>query len=44
MFLANDVSLQILTPENTIFGFINGIENNIYKTTNRVILFFKQRV
>ena len=29
LFLTNDISLSILTPQTVIFGFINGIENNV---------------
>ena len=28
-FLTNDISLPILTPQTAIFGFTNGIENNV---------------
>ena len=44
LFLTNDVSLPILTPQTAIFGFINRIENSVYKTTNHILLIFKLRV
>ena len=31
LFLTNDISVPILTPQTAIFGFINGIENSVYK-------------
>ena len=34
LFLTNDISLPILMPQATIFGFINGIENSVYTITN----------
>ena len=34
LFLTNDISLPILKPQATIFSFINGIENSVYKITN----------
>ena len=37
LFLTNDISLPILTPQTVIFGFINGIENNVYKITNHIL-------
>ena len=37
----NDISLPILTPQTTIFDFINEIENNVYKITNHILLVFK---
>ena len=44
MFLTNDISLPILTPQTAIFGFINGIENSVYKIINHVLLIFKLHV
>ena len=41
LFLTNDISLPILTPQTAIFGFINGIENSVYKITNHILLIFK---
>ena len=41
LFLTNDISLPILTPQTAIFGFTNGIENNVYKITNHILLIFK---
>ena len=29
LFLINDSSIPILTPQTAIFGFINGIKNNV---------------
>ena len=43
-FLTNDVSLRILTPQTVIFGFTNGIENNVYKIANHILLIFKLHV
>ena len=40
----NDISLPILTPQTVIFGFINGIENSVYKITNHIPLIFKLHV
>ena len=31
LLLINNFSLSIITPQTAIFGFINGIENNVYK-------------
>ena len=42
MFLTNDISLPILTPQTAIFGFINGIENSVYKIFK--LLIFKLHV
>ena len=42
--VTNDISLPILTPQTVIFGFTNGIENNIYKITNHILLIFKLHV
>ena len=44
MFLTNDISLPILTPQTATFGFINGIENSVYKIINHVLLIFKLHV
>ena len=44
LFLTNDISLPILTPQTAIFGFTNGIENNVYKITNHIVLIFKLHV
>ena len=44
LFLTNDISLPILTPQTAIFGFVNGIENSVYKIINHIILIFKQHV
>ena len=41
LFLTNDISLPILTA---IFGFMNGIENSVYKITNHILLIFKLHV
>ena len=38
LFLMNDVSLSILTPQTAIFGFITGIKNRVYKITNHILL------
>ena len=40
----NDISVPILTPQTAIFGFINGIENSVYKIINHVLLIFKLHV
>ena len=42
--VTNDISLPILTPQTVIFGFTNGIENNVYKITNHILLIFKLHV
>ena len=39
-FLMNDASL----PQTAIFGSTNGIENNVYKITNHILLIFKLHV
>ena len=44
LFLTNNISLPILTPQTAIFGFINGIENNVYKITSHILLIFKLHV
>ena len=41
LFLMNDISLPILTPHTTNFGFINRTENSAYKITNHILLIFK---
>ena len=41
LFLTNDVSLPILTPQTAIFGFIRRIENSVYKITIHILLIFK---
>ena len=43
-FLTSDISRPILTPQTAIFGFINGIENSVYKITNHILLIFKLHV
>ena len=44
LFLTNEIYLSILTPQTAIFGFINGIENNVYKIKNHILLIFKLHV
>ena len=44
LVLMNDFLLPILTPQTAIFGFINWIENSVYKITNRILLIFKIQV
>ena len=44
LFLTNDFSLSILTPQTAIFAFINGIENSVYEITNHIPLIFKLHV
>ena len=44
MFLTNDISLVILTPQTAISGFINRIEHSVYKITNNILLIFKLHV
>ena len=41
LFLTNDISFPTLTPQTAIFGFINGIENSVYKIKNDILLIFK---
>ena len=41
LFLTNDIFLPVLTPQTVLVGFINGIENNVYKTRNHILLIFK---
>ena len=41
LFLTIDISLPKLTPPTAIYGFINGIENNVCKIINHIILIFK---
>ena len=31
------ISLPLLTPKTAIFGFINEIENNVYKIANQTL-------
>ena len=38
------ISLPILTPQTTIFGFNNEIINSVYKITNHILLIFKLHV
>ena len=42
LFLTNDISLLILTPQTVIFGITNGIENS--KITNHILLISKVNV
>ena len=44
LFLPNDIFLPVLTPQTAIFGFSNGIENNVYKIENHILLIFKLHV
>ena len=44
MFITNDISLSILTPQTAIFDSINRIENSVYKITNHILLIFKLQV
>ena len=44
LFLTNDISLPILTPQTVILGFTNGIVSNVYKITNHILLIFKLHV
>ena len=44
LLLTNNISLTILTLKNAIFGFINGIENSVYKIANHILLIFKLHV
>ena len=44
LFLMNDISLPILSPQTALFGFIHGIENNVYKITNHILLIFKVHI
>ena len=44
MFLTNDISLPIWTPQTAIFGFINGTENSVYNIANHILLIFKLHV
>ena len=44
LFLTNHISLPILTPKTAIFGFTNGIESNVYKIINHILLIFKLHV
>ena len=42
--LTNDISLPILMPQTAIFGFINAIENTVYKIANHILFIFKLHV
>ena len=44
LFITNDISLSILTPQTPIFDSINRIENSVYKITNHILLIFKLQV
>ena len=44
LFLTNDISLAIVAPQTTIFDFTDGIENNVCKITNHILLIFKLHV
>ena len=44
LLLTNDISLPMLTPQSAFFGFIYGIENNVYKITNHILTIFKLHV
>ena len=44
MFVTNDISPPILTLQTAIFGFNNGIENNVHKITNHILFIFKLHV
>ena len=44
LFLTNDICLPVLMPQTTIFGFISGIENSVYKITNHILLIFKLHI
>ena len=44
LFLTNDISFPILTLKTAIFGFINGIENSVYKIKHYILLIFKLHV
>ena len=44
MLLTNNISLTILSPQTAIFGFINGVENSVYKIANHILLIFKLHV
>ena len=44
LFLTNDISFPILTPQTAIFSFANRIEDNVYKITNHILLIFKLHV
>ena len=43
LFLTNDIFLSILIKQTVIFRFINGIEINVYKIANHILLIFKQK-
>ena len=38
------ISLPRLAPQTAIFGFTNGIENNVYEITSHILLIFKLHV
>ena len=44
LLLTNNISLTILSPQTAIFGFINGVENSVYKIANHILLIFKLHV
>ena len=44
LFLTNDISVPILTPQTAIFGFINGIEKSVYKIRNYILLILKLNI
>ena len=44
LFVTNDICLPVLTPQTTIFGFISGIKNSVYKITNHILLIFKLHI
>ena len=44
LFPTNAISFPILMPQTAIFGFINEIENTVYKITNHILLVFKLHV
>ena len=44
LLLTNAISLPILTPETANFGFIDGIENSVYKITNYILSIFKLQI
>ena len=41
LLLVSGISLPILTPQTGIFGFTNGIENNVYRISNYILLILK---
>ena len=36
--------MESLKIQTAFFGFINGIENNVYKITNHILLVFKLQI